>query len=291
MKRELYEEEKIEVLNNFMIKLKMSGYNEYDRFQILRSGMNSYQRLRSEEEKGLRPFYRPRSFDHTKRKEEKQNEKKTWYKRNSRNNVGKKFSSVFFVPVTPGSALLKMLKETEEKHQIDENSRIKFVETSGRKYADQLKINDPFEVKCDPQEKCITCQSNGKVSNCKIANVGYSLICKTCKARGLERTYEGETCRNTYLRGREHVRDYDKRSESSVMYKHVQKEHKGEEDEIEFQMKVVGRFKTAITRQIDESVRIQNKKPSTLLNSKSEFHGPAVKRKVLEGKKRKPGNT
>ena len=74
------------------------------------------------------------------------------------------------------------------------------------------------------------------------------------------------------------------------MYKHVQKEHTEDDEEIEFGMRVVGRFKTAISRQIDESVRIQSKEPNTLLNSKSEFHGPAVKRKVLE-RKRRSGNT
>ena len=97
--------------------------------------------------------------------------------------------------------------------------------------------------------------------------------------------------RNTYIQGQEPLKEYTRYDEKSVMYKHVQKEHKEEEDEVEFEMKVVGRFKSAITRQIDESVRIQNKKPCTLLNSKSEFHGPAVKRKVLERQKRKPGNT
>ena len=212
MKRELDVEEKNKVLNDFMVKLKVSGYNEHDRYQILTSGMNAYRRLRTKEEEGKRPFYRPRNFEQSKRKEEKENKRKTWYKRNSKNNVGNKFSSVFFVPATPGSLHLKMLKETEEKHQIDERNRVKFIETSGRKYIDQLRINDPFEVKCDPKEKCLTCQSNAKVTNCKISNVGYSLFCKTCKERGKERSYEGETCRSTYLRGREHAREYAKRS-------------------------------------------------------------------------------
>ena len=291
VKKELHEEEKVVVLNDFMVKLKMSGYSKNDRYQILRSGINAYEKLRLKEEKGKRPFYRPRIFEESKRKKEKHDKKKNWYKRNSRNNIGNKFSSVFFVPATPGGLLLKMLKETEEKFQIDENSRIKFIETSGRKYIDQLRINDPFEEKCVIEEKCMTCKSNEKVSNCKITNVGYSLICKTCKNRGKVRTYEGETCRNTYLRGREHAKEFERKSENSVMYKHVQKEHRHEEEDVKFEMKVVGRFKNAMSRQIDESVRIQSKKPRELLNSKSEYYGPAVKRKVLEGKTRTPGNT
>ena len=49
-------------------------------------------------------------------------------------------------------------------------------------------------------------------------------------------------------------------------------------------MKVVGRFKTAMNRQLDEGIRIQNKDPKSILNSKNEYYGPAIKRKILEGK-------
>ena len=71
------------------------------------------------------------------------------------------------------------------------------------------------------------------------------------------------------------------------MYKHITKEHAEEKDEVEFEMKVVGKFKHAMTRQIDEAIRIKNKNPETILNSKSEYHGPVVKRKVVEGRERR----
>ena len=105
-----------------------------------------------------------------------------------------------------------------------------------------------------------------------------------CKNRGIDRTYEGETCRSVYLRGQEHLKDYKKKNDKSVMYKHVRKEHKNEETQVQFRMEVVGRFKHPMNRQIDEGIRIQRKHPDTLLNSKAEFHGPVVRRKVIEGK-------
>ena len=46
-----------------------------------------------------------------------------------------KLTTVFFVPPTPESKLLKMLKQTERKNMIDEESRVKFLETGGRKGA------------------------------------------------------------------------------------------------------------------------------------------------------------
>ena len=47
-------------------------------------------------------------------------------------------------------------------------------------------------------------------------------------------------------------------------------------------MKILGRFKDPMTRQIDEAIRINSKDPKTLLNSKNEFYGPVIRRKVLE---------
>ena len=68
------------------------------------------------------------------------------------------------------------------------------------------------------------------------------------------------------------------------MYKHVKKEHKNVEDQVIFRMDVVRRFKHPVNRQIDEGIRIQRKHPEILLNSKTEFHGPVVQRKVIEGR-------
>ena len=74
------------------------------------------------------------------------------------------------------------------------------------------------------------------------------------------------------------------KNEKNPLYKHIKNDHVGEERKVRFQMKITGRFKSAMARQIDEGIRIQNDPPNSLLNSKSEFYGPAVKRKVLEGK-------
>ena len=76
----------------------------------------------------------------------------------------------------------------------------------------------------------------------------------------------------------------ERKDDKSALYKHILSDHQEEKQQVQFQMKVVGRFKTAISRQIDEGVRIQNKNSKFLLNSKTEFYGPAIKRKILEGK-------
>ena len=47
--------------------------------------------------------------------------------------------------------------------------------------------------------------------------------------------------------------------------KRVLNEHKNEKNAVEFEMKIVGKFKNPLSRQKDESIRIRNKKPNSLL--------------------------
>ena len=178
--------------------------------------------------------------------------------------------------------MLKRLRRTEDTHKIDESKRIKFVETSGRKFIDQLKINDPFESKCKTEENCLVCESSKNASNCKISNIGYSITCTLCKERDIVKTYEGETCQNAHVRAKEHHNHFANNRERSVMYKHTQTDHKDEIKQVRFEMKVVNRFKDPMNQQIDESLRINRRDPKSLLNSKKEYYGPVVKRKITE---------
>ena len=71
------------------------------------------------------------------------------------------------------------------------------------------------------------------------------------------------------------------------MYRHVVEDHKNEEKSVQFSMKIKGRFKTPMNRQIDEACRIQRQDPKDLLNSKKEYFGPVISRKIAETKKAK----
>ena len=54
-----------------MAELKISGYSENDRAEILKSGIRRYENLRDKERKGIRPFFRKRTYEEKKRHEEK----------------------------------------------------------------------------------------------------------------------------------------------------------------------------------------------------------------------------
>ena len=62
------------------------------------------------------------------------------------------------------------------------------------------------------------------------------------------------------------------------MYKYFLKHHPKED--CKFKLKVVKKFKDALSRQADESVRIQNLKGLSM-NYKSEFFAPPIKRITL----------
>ena len=137
-KKEIDEEYKVAILNEFMVKLKISGYNKHNRYQFLRSGFNAYENLRTKEDKGIRPFFSKNMYNKEKRKEEKREKKNSWFQKKTGGQEINQYSSVFFVQSTPGSILVKMLRETEERFKIDDKCRIRFLETSGGKYIDQL---------------------------------------------------------------------------------------------------------------------------------------------------------
>ena len=84
------------------------------------------------------------------------------------------------------------------------------------------------------------------------------------------------------MRGREHLRQLRKKEQNSVMLKHIMTEHETEEKYVEFEMNIVGIFKNPLSRIVNEGVRIKQRKDEELLNSKTEYHGPIVRRKVIE---------
>jgi hypothetical protein len=72
-KIELGEEVRKEHLNNFMLKLKNSGYATKYRTEILDSALTAYDKITSEDKAGTKPMYRSRDWN----KEERDPKKTT----------------------------------------------------------------------------------------------------------------------------------------------------------------------------------------------------------------------
>ena len=66
------------------------------------------------------------------------------------------------------------------------------------------------------------------------------------------------------------------------MWKHVVKEHEGNNDDVKFDFVVTGKFMKPTERQINEAYKIKRNKGKTNLNSKKEYNGQSLKRVVIE---------
>ena len=111
--------------------------------------------------------------------------------------------------------------------------------------------------------------------------MGYKWTCKNCERAKKLSVYEGETSRSGRLRGKEHLKDLEKKREKSVLYKHKLLEHPNEE-EVDFKMEVTGVFKDALTRQANEAVRISSRGTTETMNSKGQFNHPPMARIVVD---------
>ena len=133
-------------LNQFMLKLKKSGYNQKFRTETLDSCLNAHEKMVEEDIKGTKPLYRSRDWNQEERKLLKLKKKYNWWNNDSQNI---QFKSVLFVTPTPGGVLLKDMKKREEELNRNNPERIKFVEKGGRKIKDIISSTNPFEkTKC-----------------------------------------------------------------------------------------------------------------------------------------------
>ena len=98
---------------------------------------------------------------------------------------------------------------------------------------------------------------------CKTNNVGCTVTCQTCKSRKVDKSSVGVTCKNTHIKGKEPLKDLEMKN---VLYRHIRNDHKEEEDQVEFKMKVVGKQNT------DEL--------------QTGIYRPAVHRRIIEGKQK-----
>ena len=151
--------------------------------------------------------------------------------------------------------------------------KMRVIERPGPKHQDtMIATNANEKQKCEKINTCLVCNTD-KGGDCRKKEVVYEITCKTCKPKMIY-GYDGQTGRNAYTRGKEHV-DSEKATkpseqEKSMMWRHQQSVHNGEK--AEWEMKVHKAFqKQPLDRLICEARRIRARPPETSLNSKHEF--------------------
>ena len=145
-------------------------------------------------------MFRSREYNKEKRKEEKENKKKNWYKGKS----GKQYDSVIFIPATPNSTL----KKEVEKIATQTGLKVKVVENAGQRMVDYLKTFDKTTRSSKCMEKdCMVCKSE-KGGPCRKSNIVYKISCKECLAEKIMANYFGEFNFNGFTRGKQHFEKY-----------------------------------------------------------------------------------
>ena len=149
-----------------------------------------------------------------------------------------------------------------------------FQERAGASVKHEAKA-EPLRRKSCQREECFACTTSGN-GRCEKNGAGYRIECLTCQMDGRSAIYEGETSRNAFTRGMEHLDAIRLQDEDNALWKHCLVVHDG--IEAQFSMQVVGVYRTPLVRQVNESVRIIISKAECVMNSKSEWHQAPIVR-------------
>ena len=175
---------------------------------------------------------------------------------------------------------IKQIQEvvTEELGRLEISAKI--VETAGRSLRSQISKLDM--TGCFYGEKlCWLCQSGEAGASHTRSGVGYRGWCTRCGAEGKVAEYWGESGASGTHRTSQHraaILKNDPNSDNAFV-KHLQLFHPDNAGDPEvFKIKSNATFKKSLERQVNEGVNIVNSNADYLMNSKSEYHQPAIHR-------------
>ena len=132
-------------LSEYMLKLKDSGYSQEFRTQIVLSAKQGFQSQLEKDRQGLRPLYRDRERILADQKERGRGKVDWWNKTRGGQQSQTVFSTVIFVPPTPGAALARKLQEREIMlNSAPGSNRIKEVEGPGIKLKNLVVDKNPY---------------------------------------------------------------------------------------------------------------------------------------------------
>ena len=158
--------------------------------------------------------------------------------------------------------------------------RVKYAEAGGVPLWRQFSTKLGDDQGCG-REACVTCSQEDAVKvNCFARGIVYESACELCHPGGRKEKegegmvksgkgcYTGESSRSVFERTQEHSDDARKMERDSHQVKHWFLDHPEELDPPKFRIRVIGSYKDAMSREVKEAIRIQNRPGS--LNSKGE---------------------
>ena len=171
--------------------------------------------------------------------------------------------------------------------------KVKVQEKGGTKLGSMLSNKYIWKGGECGRQDCYPCKQGGdKQEDCFRRNVLYESRCNLCnpggetglatlkESRANPSIYVGETSRSLKERSLEHHNDYLKKKEDSHMLKHTTLSHKPDNNNPLFNQYVVGSYKSSLSRQIAEAVRIQLR--GGTLNSSGVYNRCKLTRLVVD---------
>ena len=266
-----WEKETAPVITEYMRRMKVAGYPEKYRKEVLEHALGIYDKKWKDHRDGTQPIFRPKTWKKGERKKAKASKKVNWATKGGH-------IAPIFVPTTPGGTLLKMMRKVADA-EAKEGLKFKIMEVGGKTVKRVLQRSNPTATPGCEDTDCIACKDDrGGGGNCRRNNVNYEIECQLCP-EGKRPVYIGETSRNLFTRGREHMgsehREGTEEREAGFAHKHMERCHQGMESR--FKGRVTHTNKDCIGRQVREGVLIRRSNKE-MMNSKSEWFQPPIYR-------------
>ena len=263
---------KAELLSDMAMRMKVSGYGTGFIVIVLNGGIRAYLKVLADHQQSGRPLHRPKDWEGRVCRKKTRD---TWYQNEGGNSL---YSSVVFVPSTPGSRLAKQLQRQEEENNQGRLHRIKIVEKTGVTIRNLLAKNYPWGVENCGQTDCFQCSTCPDPRfSCRRPGIGYTLTCLMCASMGVTAIYEGESSKSAYAIGRKHIEELGSAVRTNGMVIHNSIHHQLL-TENNFMMRVIRTFSSPLERQIDESIRIKDSEADFILNSGAEWRNDRIPR-------------
>ena len=260
-------------LSKYMNSLRISGYTQPYRFQILKGVLNRSKQIEDEIKSGTRIRYRTSQQIHDQKRSQTGNFPNTWFLKGDT-------TSILKIPCTPNSKLVNLMREKIGSSRGPDGGLTKFVEMGG------LPISLTFPMKeyltgttgCQFEEKCLINDDQ----DCRITRAVYRIICKTCEDRdGSKFVYLGTTGFSMHKRMMEHSYCARTKKISNALGKHSALHHVGE-NTVEYVSEIIqGGIKYNLERFIFEAIEIEegrNNPVYSIMNSRSEWGGRGLPR-------------
>ena len=202
--------------------------------------------------------------------------------------------TVLFVEYSRGGELASRLRELFKRLEKVVGFSVKVVERAGTTLKNMFSTTTLWDGSKCGREECTTCNQGAEMPlNCRKASLVYENVCRKCNpGAGADKEmeevkddtptlYVSESSRSVFERSREHWGAWRNNKEDSHMLRHQRAEHGGGDPD--FIMRVVRHFKSALSRQVGEAVRIRRRGGAgKILNSKAEYNRCRIPRLVIE---------